>query len=267
MFYRIQKYTGNLDQQIQVELKTKMKRTYKNYSKVKVPYKFQYVIDNLSKNKSIIILRQVKGREVTILDHKMYILDTKQFRKLSKNSTKTLERKMQRFPRKIKCHLEEKEYKKLHPTGSKPELFYGTAKVHKLKIGERLKELTVRPILSNIETATYETAKYFNTLLTTLTKSQYIILSTDDFIQKINSERIPKGFKMISFDVKNLFTNVPPHQTIEIILSKAYQENKIKHQFLKAFLDNFCIYVQKKFTFCLMTRFTSKATYLQWDLH
>ena len=66
----------------------------------------------------------------------------------------------------------------MHTTGSKPGLFYGTAKVHKLKIGERLKELIVRPILSNIETATYETTKYFNTLLTTLTKSQYIILST-----------------------------------------------------------------------------------------
>ena len=217
-------------------------------------------------------MRQDKGRGVTILVHKDYIekclniLDMKQFRKLSKDPTKTLERKMQRVPRKIKCHLEEKQYKKLYPTGSKPGLFYGTAKVHKLKIGERLKELIVRPILSNIETATYETTKYFNTLLTTLTKSQYIILSTDDFIQKINSERIPKGFKMISFDVKNLFTNVLLHQTIEIILSKVYQENKIK-QFLKAFLENFSIYVQKKFTLCLMTRFTSKASELQWVLH
>ena len=229
-FFQVQKYTSNLDQQIQDELKTKIRRTCENYSKVKVLYKFQHVIDKLSKNKSIIIMRQDKGRGVTILVHKDYIekclniLDMKQFRKLSKDPTKTLERKMQRVPRKIKCHLEEKQYKKLYPTGSKPGLFYGTAKVHKLKIGERLKELIVRPILSNIETATYETTKYFNTLLTTLTKSQYIILSTDDFIQKINSERIPKGFKMISFDVKNLFTNVPLHQTIEIVLSKVYQE-------------------------------------------
>ena len=57
--------------------------------------------------------------------------------------------------------------------------------MHQLKIGERLKELTVRPTISNIGTATYETAKYLNTLLTPLTKSQYNILSTDDFIQKI----------------------------------------------------------------------------------
>ena len=79
---------------------------------------------------------------------------------------------MQRVLRKIKCHLEEKEYKKLYPTRSKPGLLYGTAKLHKLKIGEGLKELTVRPIISNVGTVTYETAKYLNTLLTPLTKSQ-----------------------------------------------------------------------------------------------
>ena len=115
-----------------------------------------------------------------------------------------------------------------YPTGSKSGLFYGIAKVHKLKIGEELKELTVRPIISNIETATYKTAKYLNTLLTPLTKSQYNILSTDDLIQKMKSERIPEGFTMISFDVKNLFTNVLLHRSIEIILLKVYQEKKIK---------------------------------------
>ena len=65
----------------------------------------------------------------------------------------------------------EREYKKLYPSGSKLGLFYSTAKVHKLKIGEGLKELTVRPIISNTGTATYETGKYLNTLLTPLTKS------------------------------------------------------------------------------------------------
>ena len=147
----------------------------KTILKVKVPYQFQHVIDNLSKNKNIMIMRQDKGRGVTIFDRKNYIekclniLDTKQFGKLSKDPTKTFQRKMQRVLRKIKCHLEEK-YKKLYPTGSKPGFFYGTAKVHMLKISERLKKLTVRLIISNIGTATYETAKYLNILLTLLTK-------------------------------------------------------------------------------------------------
>ena len=75
------------------------------------------------------IMKQDNSREVTILDHKdciekcLNILDTKCLHKLSKYPTKTFERKMQRILRKIKCHLEEKEYKKLYRTGSKPGLF------------------------------------------------------------------------------------------------------------------------------------------------
>ena len=127
---------------------------------------------------------------------------------------------MQRVLRKIKCHLEEKEYKILYQTRSKPGLFYDTAKAHKSKIGEGLKELTFSPIISNIGTATYEIVKYLNTLLTPLTKSQ-CILSTYNFIQNIKNERIPKGFEMIFSDVKNLFTNVPHYmKLIEIVLSK-----------------------------------------------
>ena len=135
-------------------------------------------------------MRQDKGSGVTILDRKDYIekclntLDTKQFCRLRKNPTNTLERTVQRVLRKIKCYLQEKEYKKLYPTGSKPGLFYGTAKVHKLKIGEVLKELTARPTISNIGTATYETAKYLNTLLTPLTKSQYNILTQMTSLKK-----------------------------------------------------------------------------------
>ena len=133
-------------------------------------------------------MRQDKGLGVTNLDRKDYIekclniLDTKQFRKLSKDPTKTLERNMQHVLTKIKCHLEEKEYKKLYPTGSKAGSFHGTAKVHKLKIGIGLKQLTARPIISNIGIANYETAEYLKTLLTPSTKSQYNILTTDNFI-------------------------------------------------------------------------------------
>ena len=36
------------------------------------------------------------------------------------------------------------EYKKLHPTGSKPGSFYATVKVDKLQRGEYLNELTIR---------------------------------------------------------------------------------------------------------------------------
>ena len=50
-----------------------MRRTCGNYSKLKVPYKHQKIIDNWSKNTDIMTLKQEKGRGVTKLGRKDYI--------------------------------------------------------------------------------------------------------------------------------------------------------------------------------------------------
>ena len=118
-FYHILKHTKNLDQELQDELKTKIRRTCENYSKLKVPYKHQKRIDKLFRYTDIIILRQDKGRGVAILDRKDYIqkcesiLNTSQFRKLDTNLTKSLERKIQQTLTKIKHNFEDNEHKKL----------------------------------------------------------------------------------------------------------------------------------------------------------
>ena len=114
----------------------------------------------------------------------------------------------------------------MYPTGSRPGLFYTTAKVHKFQNGEGLSELTIRPIISNIGTATHETAKFLNSLFAPLGKSDSSNLNTEAFVNQVKDQRIPEGYKVISFDVKNLFTNVPLHETIGIILTKVYENIK-----------------------------------------
>ena len=177
-FYHIQKHTKNLDQELQDKPKTKTRRTCEKNSRLKVFYKHQKIIDKLSRNTDI-ISRQDKGRGVTIFDRKDYIqkcvsiLNTSQFRKLDTDPTKSLERKVQGTLRKIKHKFEENEYKNLYPTGSRPGLFYGTPKVHKLlqqQQQQRLEELTMRPMISYIGMTNYEIAKYLNKLLAPLSK-------------------------------------------------------------------------------------------------
>ena len=86
----------------QDELKSKIRRTCENYSKIKIPYQQQKVINNLSNNKSIILIQQDKGRGKVVLDRKHYnekclsIVESKQFKKLKKDPTKTLESKIRR---------------------------------------------------------------------------------------------------------------------------------------------------------------------------
>ena len=47
------------------------------------------------------------------------------------------------------------------------------------------------------------------------------------FVTSIKNTKIPSGYKMISFDVKSLFTSVPLDKAIEIIFGKIYQERMI----------------------------------------
>ena len=56
--------------------------------------------------------------------------------------------------------------------------------LHKIKADERDKigKLPLRPIVSNIGTATHKTARYPCKLLTTLGKSQYTMENTKEFV-------------------------------------------------------------------------------------
>jgi hypothetical protein len=85
-----------------------------------------------------------------------------------------------------------------YPTGSSPGKFYGAAKVHKLKQGESVDNLPIRPIISNIGTASYHLAKYLAKLLSPLSQSEYTISSTDNFINYIRfHEQILDNYKLI----------------------------------------------------------------------
>ena len=75
-YYQILKHTNQLHQRRQDELKSKIRATCENYSRIKVPCKYQHLItsiDNISRNKDIILIKQGKGRGVLILDKKDYI--------------------------------------------------------------------------------------------------------------------------------------------------------------------------------------------------
>ena len=99
---------------------------------------------------------------------KMSFLTTKQFKQVDSNPIKTLESKVQRSLRKLKWKFSPYEYKKLYPTGSSPGKFYGTAKLHTLPANGKIDDLPIRPIMSNINTATYQLARHLSKVLSPL---------------------------------------------------------------------------------------------------
>ena len=170
------------------ESKTNLRNTCDKYTKIKVPYKYRKVVKELSERRDTAILKADKGRGVVIMNRNKYtekclqILNTNQFVKLNSDPTKTTERKVHNVLRKIKSKFVPHEYKQLYPTRSSPGKFYGTEKIHKLSQGDQAEKLPIRPIIFNIDTATYRLAKHFAKLLSLLSASEYTVKSTKDFI-------------------------------------------------------------------------------------
>ena len=128
--------------------------------------KFLFNIHKQLRGFQIVILQQDKGRGVVILNLSRYIakclsiVNSGQVLQVDKDPTAYIERKVYRTLRKIKDKILSLFYSNIYPTGSSPGRFYGTFKLHKIKDKGTINGLTMnlplRPIISNIGTATYE---------------------------------------------------------------------------------------------------------------
>ena len=87
----------------------------------------------------------------------------------------------------------------MYLTGAGAPKFYGLPKIHK-------QDTPLRPIVSSIGTASYNTAKELAKILKPLVgKPQHHLQNTKDFIQQTKDVKLQQGETIISYDVKALF--------------------------------------------------------------
>ena len=234
-----------------MKLKSCFLETYNKYTNVRLSDEHKSVLESLYRNRDIVILRQDKGRGVVLLNRNDYVskaedfLSGSEFIKLDEDPTRSFQSYVHRTLLSMKNCFDARLYEKIYPSSSRPGLYFGLAKVHKLWNGSNVSEdqgvplapvdrsnaaneLPLRPVISNIGTATYELSKYLAGILKPLTKSDYSVDSTSDFIDRLRSKRVPAGHKLVSFDVVSLFTKVPLDFTINLILDKVYRDKKIQ---------------------------------------
>ena len=84
-----------------------------------------------------------------------------------------------------------------------PPKLYGLPKLHK-------PGFPMRPIVSFCGSPTYQLSKYLTTIPQPLTdKSRRKLQAMEDFIKATNTVQIPDDYKLVSFDLKSLFTSIP----------------------------------------------------------
>ena len=133
-FQSINCYVNEIPDNKISHLKKKLRNICDRYNHIRVLYKFQKIVKQLSRKKSIMVLKQDKGRDIVVIDRKKYteksisLLHIDSFIQLDHDPTKTTKGKSQRSVRKMKNNLTKQEYSRLYPTGSSPGKFYGLAK-------------------------------------------------------------------------------------------------------------------------------------------
>ena len=94
----------------------------------------------------------------------------------------------------------------------------------------------MRPIVSFRGSPTYQLSKYLTNVLRPLTdESRHKLQSTENFIDAIKTIQIPDDHKLVSFDVKSLFTSIPLQLALDCT------ENAIKNSVDIMDLLNLCL--------------------------
>jgi hypothetical protein len=82
----------------------------------------------------------------------------------------------------------------------------------------------------------YNVGKFLAKLLNPLAQNEYTLRDSFHAVSEIKSipkELFAEGYRLVSFDVVSLFTNVPLTKTVEIILDRVFEEKLVATTFLK----------------------------------
>ena len=146
---------------LQVEVKKALKKAQnKTMTTSNITCDELKALKELKEDKSIIILTMDKGVALVIMEKNDYIqkaealLNTSTYKKIPEDPTNKHKNRLVTILKNIKSEggLNENTYRKLYPAGAVSSNFYGLPKVHKPGI-------PLRPKVSSIGTATYNTAK------------------------------------------------------------------------------------------------------------
>ena len=171
-----------------------------------------HALKRLRNDKDIVILPADKGRVTVVMDKKDYtdkmdslVNDKQTYEPLKRDPTPALQRRLNGKLLDLKKTetIDIQLYYRLRCRVPQSPKLYGLPKLHKPNI-------PMRPIVSFYGSPTYQLSKHLTNILKPLTdKSRHKLQSTDNFIDAIKAIQIPDDHKLVSFDVKSLFTSIP----------------------------------------------------------
>ena len=188
----------------------------------------QNCITSLANDRNIIIKETDKGGARVIMDTSFYreqivklLSNPDYYKQLEESLHKDIMKGYSKYTEKYKSNLTEKECDYLLNFESKTSNFYGLPKIHKCKDACSVSDknyvalkapesLSFRPIVACPTCETHRLSNLIDILLQPYTKHiKSYIKDTKDFLSKLPTSTNPDTL-LVSFDVVNLYTNIPP---------------------------------------------------------
>ena len=106
---------------------------------------------------------------------------------------------------------------------------YGNCKVHKQQVDACP---PFQPVLSTLQTPTYNLAKVLVPILNPLTKNEYTLKDSFQFAEEICKQE--PVLSMGSLDADSLFSNIPLDETIDICVNQLFENTDTVEDFRKS---------------------------------
>lgn len=228
----IQTLPINIQDEVRYELARKINKTssnpdIKNSSEIKISKSIRQKITD----GNAVVTKADKGNTVVILDKTEYdtkiehFLTVNKIQKLNSDPTSKYSKEINSTINTCKNIFPVEQRKRLKVTNPVAPKLRGLPKIHK-------DGAPMRPLVNAVDSPTYLVAKSINKMLNDNihfdnTRS---LKNSTDLIDKIKDVVIPSSAKLVSFDVKDLYTSIPVNEALNVIKDKLKNESFLPNE-------------------------------------
>lgn len=186
-------------------------------------------ITRLKNNQNIIIKPADKGGATVIMNKVDYkseaerqLNNNKYYKEITVGLAESNKSKIEEILRSIlnKKYINQSQFNYLNgPSEYNLRKFYLLPKIHKPPSKWPSPNMPEgRPIVSDTESESARSAEFIDSIINPMAlDNPYIIKNTYEFIDKIRNTHFPKGYLLVTGDIKSLYTNMNIHRTIEVV--------------------------------------------------